>query len=154
MGWTRETYIGAFLELRNVWEENPLIFRQCPDPTHGAAAARGSDAAFCKWCGKPIESIKKSMRVHKQVVDDKFKWEDWMFRVETEEKESIILIPNKNNSGQLVGESNQQVFFIKDGVKNACVERLNTFYADYITWLKEEKKFDVFVGFGVVKYNS
>jgi hypothetical protein len=146
------TYVGAFLELTNVWENAIENVDACPK--HGECGSK-TKCEFCPECGSKIVKIPKETKRRKNLVGDKYEWEDKMVPAQTERESenSIILLPNHNKAGGIAGPfgSSGIIHFGPDAI-DKCYEALKTKYADYISWLYKVRNFDVTPRFGVVHH--
>ncbi len=152
------TYVGAFLELTNIWTTRPKEVDACP--IHGESGFTSKSCGFCPQCGSKIIKVNKEEKCHKNICDwdgKKSKWEDKMVSVwvEGEEyKDRIILIPNHRKTGEIQGfnDSDSSICYMHPGMFVDCTSLLSKSYADYIEWLTSVREFKVGVRFGLIKY--
>ena len=159
------TYVGAFLELTNIWTTETIEVSSCPN--HGQRGAgwvgmNGDTKPFCPECGSKIVKIAKEKKVRKHFCGDwdgkKEEWVDTMFLASTDvdqKEDFIILLPNLRDSGQIQGifdGSEKPICVIEEDASFECIKALHAKCFDYIQWLINFRKFDVCTKFGIVKY--
>ena len=152
MGLDSYTYIGAFLILEDIWEDQKelVITKRCPD--HGLISG-----SFCSTCGKKSLVEEKPSKKIKRLTGLNEIWEDWMYTCRDlikKEDSTLILIPNHHNTGRLEGlrDSDFGYMELSEETRKECIQKLLTYYKDYIRWLEEVRKFKIAVSFGVYKY--
>jgi hypothetical protein len=151
------TYVGAFLQLRNIFTTKTIEVDACPK--HGGSKPNTKEE-FCPKCGSKIVKLPKEAKIRKSIWGDwdgkKEEWVDKMYIASTDvdqKEDFIILLPNQRKSGEVLGTfEDSPISIISDGTRDECLSILHKKYSDYIQWLTNVRGFEVSPKFGVVQY--